>query len=149
VTAVRAAPQPLAGPPSFKETNGPNSGQVIMRGKPVAKAVGYTARFAPVGALHKKSVRWTFPAFAGAVAQREMEQHSPPFSRRGARGIKSLEAEGGVVSNERRSAPYSLMEFTNRPVCAAKERDHFVCGAATPPWKGAVAQRTRNDQRKK
>jgi hypothetical protein len=28
------------------------------------------------------------------------------------------------------------MEFTNRPVCAVKDRDRFVSGAATPPWKG-------------
>ena len=27
--------------------------------------------------------------------------------------------------------------FTNHPVCAAKEGDLFINGAATPPWKGA------------
>jgi len=48
-TPVRTSPQPLAGPPSFKVDNGPNSGQAIMRGKPVPKAVSYTARYAPMG----------------------------------------------------------------------------------------------------
>src|SRR5205823_6650143 len=48
-TPVRTPPQPLAGPPSFKVDNGPNSGQAIMRGKPVPKAVSYTPRYAPMG----------------------------------------------------------------------------------------------------
>jgi hypothetical protein len=48
-TPVRTPPQPLAGPPSFRVENGPNSGQVIMRGKPVPKAVSYTARYALMG----------------------------------------------------------------------------------------------------
>jgi hypothetical protein len=48
-TPVRTAPQPLAGPPSFKVENGPNGGQVIMRGKPVPKAVSYQARYALMG----------------------------------------------------------------------------------------------------
>jgi hypothetical protein len=46
---VRTPPQPLDGPPSFKVNNGPNSGQVIVRGKPVAGAVGYVVRYAPMG----------------------------------------------------------------------------------------------------
>src|SRR2546422_3966776 len=48
-TSVRTTPQPLDGPPSFKVENGPNSGQAIMRGKPVPKAVSYTPRYAPIG----------------------------------------------------------------------------------------------------
>jgi hypothetical protein len=66
--------------------------------------------------------------------------YSPPFSRRGARGIKPLDAEGGVVSKRSRSllidaraALPILFEITNHPVCAAKERDLCIDGAATPP----------------
>lgn len=55
---VHTAPQPLAGPPSFKVTNGPNSGQVILHGKPVPKAVSYTARYAPTGQDGKPGT-WT------------------------------------------------------------------------------------------
>jgi len=51
-------PQPLAGPPSFKVENGPISGQVVMRGKPVPKAVSYTARYAPLGSDGKPG-SWT------------------------------------------------------------------------------------------
>lgn len=57
-TAVQTAPQPLAGPPSFTLTNGPNSGQMIMRGKPARKAVSYTPRYAAVGADGKPG-SWT------------------------------------------------------------------------------------------
>src|SRR5438477_7237033 len=57
-TPVRTSPQPLAGPPSFKVDNGPNSGQAIMRGKPVPKAVSYTARYAPMGPNGKPGL-WT------------------------------------------------------------------------------------------
>src|SRR5215475_9084090 len=49
----------------------------------------------------------------------------------------------GVVSKRSRSLlicprsdPYFLLEITNHPVCAAKERGLFIRGAATPPWKG-------------
>ena len=48
-TPVRTSPQPLAGPPSFKVENGPNSGQGIIHGKRVLKAVSYVARYAPMG----------------------------------------------------------------------------------------------------
>ena len=58
-TPVRnTPPQPLAGPPSFKVENGPNSGQVVMRGKPVLKAVSYTAHYAPLGSDGKPG-SWT------------------------------------------------------------------------------------------
>src|SRR5262245_59860198 len=76
--------------------------------------------------------------------------HSPPFQRRGARGIKSLEAEGGVVSKRSRSllidvreAHLILLEITNHyqcfalsgsrfaPVCAAEEQDRLLM--AQPP----------------
>ena len=57
-TPVRTPPQPLEGPPSFKVENGPNSGQAVVRGKPVTKAVGYGARFAPLGSDGKPGT-WT------------------------------------------------------------------------------------------
>jgi hypothetical protein len=58
-TPVRnTPPQPLAGPPSFKLENGPTSGQLVMRGKPVPKAVSYTARYAPLGSDGKPG-SWT------------------------------------------------------------------------------------------
>jgi len=58
-TPVRnASPQPLDGPPSFKVENGPISGQAVMRGKPVLKAVSYTARYAPLGSDGKPG-SWT------------------------------------------------------------------------------------------
>src|SRR5437763_5418967 len=57
-TPVRTSPQPLAGPPSFKVDNGPNSGQAIMRGKLVPKAVSYTARYAPTSPDSKPG-SWT------------------------------------------------------------------------------------------
>ena len=65
-------------------------------------------------------------------------RHSPPFQRRGARGIKPLEAEGGVVSNRSRSllidarvALLILFEIANHPVCAAEERNLLI--EAQPP----------------
>ena len=58
VTPVRTAPQPLAGPPSFKVENGPISGQVVLRGKPVSKAVSYTVHYAPLGSDGKPG-SWT------------------------------------------------------------------------------------------
>ena len=49
-------------------------------------------------------------------------RHSPPFQRRGARGIKSLKAEGGVVSKRSRSllicprsAPYFCWNLLTTP----------------------------------
>src|SRR5215475_13294094 len=55
--------------------------------------------------------------------------HSPPFSRRGARGIKSLEAEGGVVSKRSRSlltcsrsAPYFLLKLLTVPSAPLRNR---------------------------
>jgi hypothetical protein len=52
------APQPLDGPPSFKVENGPNSGQVIVRGKPVPRAVSYVAQYAAMGSDGKPG-SWT------------------------------------------------------------------------------------------
>ena len=46
---ARTPAQPLDGPPSFKVDNGPNSGQAIVRGKRVPKAVNYGVRYAPLG----------------------------------------------------------------------------------------------------
>jgi len=45
-------------PPSFKVENGPISGQVVMRGKPVSKAVSYMAQFGPIGSDGKPG-SWT------------------------------------------------------------------------------------------
>ena len=71
-----------------------------------------------------------------------VSNYSPPFQRRGARAIKTLESEGGVVNKKSRSLPTNareahliLLEVTNHPVCAAEEGDHFIEGAATPPLK--------------
>jgi hypothetical protein len=54
-------------------------------------------------------------------------QKFPSFSRRGSRD------SGGVVMKEPRSAPF-LVELTNHPVCAAKERD--LPFMAQPPLLG-------------
>ena len=51
-------PAPLAGPPSFKVESGKNSGQVVVKGKPVPKAVSYMARYAPIGPDGKPGT-WT------------------------------------------------------------------------------------------
>src|SRR5215475_3212116 len=42
-----------------------------------------------------------------------------------------------------RSDPYFLLENTNHPVCAAKERGLFIRGAATPPLKGGEWSRNQ------
>jgi hypothetical protein len=57
-TPVRTSPQPLAGSPSFKVENGPNSGQAIIRGTPVPKAASYLLRYAPMGSDGKPGT-WT------------------------------------------------------------------------------------------
>src|SRR5262245_36033677 len=53
--------------------------------------------------------------------------------------VPFLSGADGVVSKRSRSlllnirvAHLILLEFTNHPVCAAKERDLFINGAATP-----------------
>ena len=53
-----ATPQPLGGPPSFKLENGPNAGQLILRGKPVPKALSYVLHYASLGADGKPGP-WT------------------------------------------------------------------------------------------
>ena len=57
-TPVRTPPQPLDGPPSFTVVSGPNSGQAVIRGKQVPKAVGYSVRSAPLGSDGKPGT-WT------------------------------------------------------------------------------------------
>jgi len=68
--------------------------------------------------------------------------HSPPFSRRGGCAINKkipfLSGADGVVGNfkqnkERYASIYkeATRPFTNRPVCAAEERDLFI--EAQPP----------------
>ena len=62
-TPVRSTtPQPLAGPPSFKVDGGKNSGQVVVKGKPVPKAVSYMARYAPIGSDGKPGTWTELPA---------------------------------------------------------------------------------------
>ena len=68
------------------------------------------------GTLHIKLVQATFPS----------------FSRRGDRAFKPLEREVGVVIKEREALLF--VDVTNRPVCAAKERDHQLM--AQPPRLG-------------
>jgi hypothetical protein len=65
----------------------------------------------------------------------------PAFPRRGGRddqknGAKPpLKGADGAVGYVR--VALRLFEVTNRPVCAASEASqHFLDGAATPPWKG-------------
>jgi hypothetical protein len=48
-STAHTPPQPLAGPPSFKVDNGPNTGHAIVRGKPVSGAASYVVRYAPIG----------------------------------------------------------------------------------------------------
>ena len=67
--------------------------------------------------------------------------HSPPFSRGGwaiNKRVPFLTGADGVVRKRSRSllinirvAHLILLEFTNHPVCAAKERDLFI--EAQPP----------------
>jgi Fibronectin type III domain len=58
VTPVKTAPQPLDGPPSFKVANGAVTGQLILKGKPVSKAVNYVVHYAPLGSDGKPG-SWT------------------------------------------------------------------------------------------
>ena len=53
-----ATPQPLDGPPPFKVENGPVSGQLILKGKPVLRAVSYVVHYAPLGSDGKPGA-WT------------------------------------------------------------------------------------------
>ena len=53
-----ATPQPLDGPPTFKVENGPVSGQLILKGKPVLRAVSYVVHYAPLGSDGKPG-SWT------------------------------------------------------------------------------------------
>jgi len=55
---VKVPPQRLAGPPSFRVDSGKISGLVVLRGKPVFKAVSYMARYAPIGS-DGKAGSWT------------------------------------------------------------------------------------------
>jgi hypothetical protein len=56
--ATYAPSLPLAGPPSFRVESGSNSGQVVVRGRAVPKAVHYLVRYAPMGADGKPGM-WT------------------------------------------------------------------------------------------
>jgi hypothetical protein len=58
----------------LKVQNGPNSGQAIVRGKPVLKAVSYTVRSAPIGSNGKPRA-WT-----------ELLPIKPPSSARAGEG---------------------------------------------------------------
>ena len=63
-STVRTSSQPLAGPPSFKVDNGPNSGQAVVRGKPVSGAASYFVRYAPIGPDGKTGTWAEVPATA-------------------------------------------------------------------------------------
>ncbi|HEY2385009.1 MAG TPA: fibronectin type III domain-containing protein [Terriglobia bacterium] len=63
VTPVRNhQPQQLNGPPSFKADSGKSSGQVVLHGKRVLKALSYKARYAPIGADGKPGTWAELPA---------------------------------------------------------------------------------------
>ena len=60
--------------------------------------------------------------------------------------FRSLAAQTGwlVISNKNKVRYADIYKeatrpFTNHPVCAAKEGDLFINGAATSPWKGGEA----------
>src|SRR5581483_3287208 len=62
MTPVRTTTQqPLDGPPFFKLQNGAVSGQLILRGKPVAKAVNYVVHYAPLGSYGTPGLRRARP----------------------------------------------------------------------------------------
>ena len=62
VKAARNNPhRSLDGPPSFKVDSGTNSGQIVLRGKPVPKAVSYKVRYAPTGSDGKPGTWTEFP----------------------------------------------------------------------------------------
>src|SRR5215475_7996195 len=71
---------------------------------------------------------WVWQAISKSMTAVEASSF-PSFQRRGGR------AAAGVVSKKSRSL-LILFEITNHPVCAAKERDLLINGAATPPSKG-------------
>ena len=51
--------QPLAGPPVIdKVTSGPNSGQIVLKPKPLLRAVSFLLRYAAIGADGKPG-SWT------------------------------------------------------------------------------------------
>jgi len=59
--------------------------------------------------------------------------HSPPFKGGEAAQRPGWLVKGRVASLYARVAILILFEITNHPVCAAKEGDLFINGAATPP----------------
>src|SRR5215470_2650484 len=69
--------------------------------------------------------------------------HSPPFKGGEAAQRPGWFVKSRVASLYARVAILILFEITNHPVCAARERDLFLNGAATPPFKegnGTVSQ---------
>ena len=68
-------------------------------------------------------------------AYNRFRRFATPSEKEGGRAIKPLEREARVVITNR-EAHLVLVRVTNHPVCAAKERGHFINGAATPPLKG-------------
>src|SRR5215475_6462407 len=67
---------------------------------------------------------------------REAISKSPPFKGGEAAQRPGWLVKSRVASLYARVAILILFEITNHPVCAAKERDLLINGAATPPFKG-------------
>ena len=70
------------------------------------------------------SIRW----------ESTVEHHSPPFSRRGGRAIKTLERSAEVVIKESRSAPISCLNLLTTP--SAPLRNGTILLVAQPPLLG-------------
>src|SRR5215831_11508431 len=77
-----------------------------------------------------RAYRCFFVSFATQVS---LGAHSPPFKGGVAAQRPGWLVKGRVASLYARVALLILFDITNHPVCAAKERDLFIDGAATPP----------------
>ena len=87
---------------------------------------GGNVRLAPA----LRAYRCFFVSFATQVS---LGAHSPPFKGGEAAQRPGWLVKGRVASLYARVALLILFDITNHPVCAAKERDLFIDGAATPP----------------
>ena len=59
----------------------------------------------------------------------------PSLQRRGGRAIKKMTPKATKVGADGVVSPRRVFEI-DHPVCANKERDHFLDGAASPPLQG-------------
>jgi hypothetical protein len=73
-------------------------------------------------------------------------KYSPPLQG----GVDAPKARTGRLSksrSHRTKERFADIKSINRPVCAANEASqHFLGGAATPPWKGGEYIRERNSE---